>query len=314
MANLEGPFFVLGAVRSGTTLLRLMLGHHPEICRCEEFDFSVESLGEGPDLPAIVTFHERLEMHRGFRQSGYSIDTTLNHFDLLRAFLESRRRDEVRPLVGATVHSAFTRLHEIWPNAKYVYLRRDPRDVSRSIVAMGWAGTSWHATQRWVEVELEWQRLRERIDPEHCLEVRFEDLVDDPELVLDRICEFLGVTFDPDMLEIERDTTYKRPRSGAASSWKTAATPMEVRLAEAAANELLVPAGYEPSGLPPLTVNPIIGIVLALQDRLNRVRFSIQRYGPRLWLAGAMSRRLPFRRWRRDVELRAQDIMNQHMT
>ncbi|MDA0667092.1 MAG: sulfotransferase [Planctomycetota bacterium] len=46
------PFFIIGAERSGTTLLRLMLDHHPQIrCRFES-DFFVDHLTEeGDDLP-----------------------------------------------------------------------------------------------------------------------------------------------------------------------------------------------------------------------------------------------------------------------
>lgn len=43
----EKPIFLVGAERSGTTVLRLMLDHHPQIAWCNEFEYVVDSdIGE----------------------------------------------------------------------------------------------------------------------------------------------------------------------------------------------------------------------------------------------------------------------------
>lgn len=313
MNSTVAPFFVTGCVRSGTTLLRLLLGHHPQICQCEEFDFSVELFGEHPGQPTPQELHEFLELHRGFRLSGYEIDKSLGVADLLRSFLQSRRATEGCELVGGAVHSQFHRLTDIWPDAKFIHIRRDPRDVSRSIVQMGWAGNAWAGTHRWVETERHWSMLEEKLQSDKYMEIGFEQLVEDPVRVLERVCDFLGVQYDSAMLEIDRDTTYKRPGRGTASSWQDNATIREVQLAEAGAGDYLVAAGYEPSSHPRLRVGAMRRRSLKLQDRLVRTRFAIDRYGLKLWLAGVFSRRLPFHGWRTEVELRAQEIMNQHM-
>ena len=52
---------------------------------------------------------------------------------------------------------------------------------------------------------------------------------------------------------------------------------------------------------------------LAAQDRCFKIRFAIERYGLGLWGAGVMSRRLPFKAWRRRVEHRVHDVMRQHV-
>ena len=45
------PFFLVGAVRSGTTVLRLMLGHHREICKCEEMEYVTSALKQFSGVP-----------------------------------------------------------------------------------------------------------------------------------------------------------------------------------------------------------------------------------------------------------------------
>ncbi len=43
------------------------------------------------------------------------------------------------------------------------------------------------------------------------IQVTFEDLVAQPELELERVCRFLGVSYEPSMLDIEGDSSYRRP-------------------------------------------------------------------------------------------------------
>ena len=67
----RSPFFVVGAVRSGTTLLRLMLGHHPKICRCDEFEYVATAISGRSDWPDVKTYVAQLPWHRDFREAGF---------------------------------------------------------------------------------------------------------------------------------------------------------------------------------------------------------------------------------------------------
>ena len=317
--NLDGnsspvnPFFVVGCVRSGTTLLRLLLGHHPSICKCEEFDFAVEFPGHEQRATELSEFHYYLEHHRGFRLSGYSIDKTLDFTGLMHSFLRQRQAADTRPVVGATVHSNFHKLVQTWPEAKFVYLRRDPRNVSRSIVKEGWAGTTWHGTLPWIQAEAGWRNLRASIGDHQWIEIRYEDLIEDTRNTLDKVLGHLELEYDPEMLEIERDTTYKRPNPDEAQHWSASATPVEIRLVEACAGKYLSDAGYEPSELPPLTIGKLDKLSLNLRNRYNMIKFFIKRNGLVLWLLAITSRRLPFKGLRTDVQLRIDTITNRHM-
>lgn len=309
----SAPFFLVGSVRSGTTVLRLLLGHHPEICRCEELEFVAPLLAGRDDWPPLPAYHHFLRHDRGFRMSGYAIDESLSFPELARSFLEQLRAAEGRRIVGATVHEAFDELIRVWPEARFVYLRRDPRDVARSCVQMGWAGNTWGGVGYWLRAEERWQRLRARLPAERWREIHFEDLVGDAEAVLRQLCPFLGASFDPRMLAIESGTTYARPDPALARSWRDAAPARDVQLVETRLGELLRERGYAPSDLPRLQPDRLGLAAIRAGDTWGRLRFTWRRYGFWLWAAGFLTRRLPVRSWRDRVQLRVDAITNQHL-
>lgn len=308
------PFFLVGPVRSGTTLLRLMLGHHPEICRCEEMDFVTPFLAHRPDGVPIDEYLHELSVDRGFGLSGYEIDSRLNFMDLAQSFLEQRQRVDGRRLVGATVHHHFSLLPKIWSNARFVLVNRDPRDVTRSCMAMGWGGTAWHAARIWCDAQAEWERLKSLIPAERLHEIRFDELVNDPDRVLSDLTLFLGVSYSSFMQDIEKDTTYRRPSPSEAQSWRTKASAREIREVEARVGPAqILKAGYPLSGLPSLPLNLRTRMEIATADVVRRVTFRIDRYGFRLWLAGVISRRLPLRGLSDSIRLKINEVDNQYL-
>jgi len=58
----------------------------------------------------------------------------------VNSFLVQKRELESKQFVGATVHRKFDKLLMIWPDAKFIHVVRDPRDVARSVVKMGRVG------------------------------------------------------------------------------------------------------------------------------------------------------------------------------
>ena len=307
-------FFLVGSVRSGTTLLRLLLGHHPSICACEEMEYVAETVARHGTSPDMVAYRHALRLDRGFQATGFDIDDSMSFTELADSFMRQRWERDGRPVVGATVHNHFDALVRLWPDAKYIFLHRDPRDVARSCVQMGWVGTPWHGARFWVDAQEAWSRLSEAVPTERRLTLRFEDLVADTEATLATCCEFLDLEYDPAMLEIERDTTYRRPDPKAAKSWRTSASDREVAQVETVVGrQRLAAAGYEHSGLPELPVAGLGRWRIAVTDAVRRVRFRVRRYGLGLWAAGVASRRLPFQGWRERVQARIDAVDTQHL-
>src|SRR5262249_32892338 len=230
----QQPVFLVASERSGTTLLRLMLDSHPQLAWNEEFEYVVDYMPPAGGLPRIEDYHRALAHDFVFPSSEFSIDRTLSYPELVNSFLAQKLAREKRAVVGATVHRYFTRLLRVWPDAKFIHLIRDGRDVARSIMEMGWAGNAWRASLYWEEAEQNWERLSRQIPKDRSFTVRFEDLVTDPKRVLGEICAFCGVSFDPVMLEYHRSSTYGPPDPKMVASWKRKMSVREVREVEGA--------------------------------------------------------------------------------
>ena len=152
------PVFLVGSERSGTTLLRLMLDHHPEIAFEKEFDFVVAKVTDAGQLPPLDDYLEWIATVRG---ADYAIPPSLGYRALVNDFLRQKQAASGgKPHVGATIHRNFDRLRFLWPDARYIHLVRDPRDVARSVVQKGWAGNIYQASEFWIQAESCWDSTR----------------------------------------------------------------------------------------------------------------------------------------------------------
>ena len=250
------PFFLVGSIRAGTTMLRLMLEHHSKICRCHEMEYVASAIVGREEWPDVHSYARDLPRHYDFRNSGFVANASLTFPDLARDLFAQLRAADGKVVAGAAVHNHFDELTRIWPEARFIHLERDPRDVARSCVATGWAaGNVWAATDIWIAADDAWQRLKAQVPESRRIELKFEDVVAQPEIELERICRFLGVSYEASMLDIEHDTTYRRPSKRDARSWRDDAPPQDVRIMEARFGTRLTRAGYAPSGLPPLRIS-----------------------------------------------------------
>lgn len=116
----------------------------------------------------------------------------------------------VRELSGARIlvdsSKDYVRMRERYDAApagkvKVIYLYRDGRGVTFSSVKH-WRASVWHGAKEWAKTQRRIRRMLSGVRPEDRTEVRYEDLVTDPEGVLSRICAFLGLPFSKAMLSL----------------------------------------------------------------------------------------------------------------
>ncbi len=310
---IEKPFFLVGAERSGTTLVRLMLSHHPLIAWVEEFEYAVDLVEEGGRFPPLAEYYDWLETHRIFQSTPFVIDRQLDYPRLVDSFLWQKREKEGKPIVGATVHRNFDRIPYIWPSAAFIHLIRDPRDVARSCIDMGWAGNVWYGVDRWLEAEYTWNRLREKIPPDRYVEIHYEDLIENPVTVLSKICHFMGVEYDEAMLSYPKDSTYSLPNASLVGQWRKKLSNFEIQLVESKVGDLLVERGYQKSGLPPTTVNLFTRKWLQIDNWWYRLQFRIRRFGLLLVVADFLSRKLGLKQWQKRVKLAINEVQKRHL-
>lgn len=188
---LERPAFILSSVRSGSTLLRVLLDSHSEIHAPHELhlrDLRVALKGE----PATKSMGE---LGLDERHLEYLLWDRLLHREL-------ERRGK-RLLVNKTPTDVFIadRIVECWPDARFVHLLRHPGAIARSRAA----ARPQDSEERNVEVILRYADALEAVRARHPgLVIRYEDLTADPARELCRACEYLGVAFEPQMLDYDR--------------------------------------------------------------------------------------------------------------
>lgn len=271
------PVFVYGALRSGTTLFRLMLNSHQQIQNPGEVDFLFDHIRPDPAHPTGWRYDlDALGDDRIFRAKSLSLPPGVEGRDLLLDLvgqLAARHPDRVLTL---NVHRHAGRIATLLPAARFVHLIRDPRDVARSSVVMGWAGLSYFGVDHWIATERDWDAAD--IPDEQVLSLRFEDLMAEIEPRLTEVCAFMGVSFSPEMLEYYRDTTYGPPDPKIAGQWRGKVTDREVALLDGKCGTLLTSRGYAPAGTPALP-GPAERLRMGVENRFGRWRKSIGMFG-----------------------------------
>jgi hypothetical protein len=214
-ASLPPMPVIVGAPRSGTTLLRVMLDAHPLLAIPPETGFLMQArYVAGEDDAARDALFDLIT---GFPPAG----PTWNDFGLSRDSLRFEL-ELVEPFDLAAGIRAFYRLYaaqqnkvrygdktplycehigpirRILPEARFIHIIRDGRDSALSLRPL------WFApAQDITTLAQQWQRLvrAARADArEDYLEIRYEDLVTDAETALRKVCAFIDLPFDEVML------------------------------------------------------------------------------------------------------------------
>jgi hypothetical protein len=173
-------------------------------------------------------------------------------------------------------------LERLFPDAQFVHLVRDGRDVARSFLAMpeGIVTRTWAHPTSVGEFACEWRdqvggarSLGRRVGPGRYHELRYERLVADPTAELRAICEFAGLPFEPGMLayagklDLSRkphQQSLTRPPTPGLRDWRRDLAPADVQAFEAVAGDLLAELGYPVAGSPRTTA----------RGRLRRARYA----------------------------------------
>jgi Sulfotransferase family len=306
--KIDTPIFLIGSERSGTTLLRLMLDHHPELAFNLESEFLVADISAAGVFPDVAGYRRSLAADRVFRHSRFTVRDDLDFPALLNDFLRQKLERDGKRVVGATVHYGFRKLQYVWPNAKYIYLLRDGRDVAASVVEMGWAGNVFVGANWWLEAERDWAELRPALPPDRWIEVRYEELTAQAATQLQRVCEFIGVPYSERMFDYAASSTYSLPNPAQNFKWGRKLTAPELSLLEARIGAQLAARGYEVRNGRLPRIGRMRTRWLEWQSRLGVVRRKAELFGWPLLAKESISRRLRWTRLHGDAR-RAMDAI-----
>jgi len=280
------PIFVVGAPRSGTSLLARVLDAHPAIGLADElcfFDIVLSARWEVPELDSPERIARFLELLPRMDHVRYWADGEA----LIAAAAERLRADPApsyahcyRHLMEARAAAVGARrfgektpwnvrhleaLEALFPNARFVHIVRDPRAVVASKRKLPRTSTDFvtNAVKWSIDVAAA-ARYRES-SPERTarlLEIRYEDLVRNPEAVHRRVAAFLGEPFDPAMLAFNevgtpafgnqpwRDGVRRPLFDSSLASWRNEFTPAQLWLIQRLTRAEMARYGYTPEPIP----------------------------------------------------------------
>jgi hypothetical protein len=201
------PIFVLGCPRSGTTVLGQSIQRHPEVCDGTETHFFIAALEAFDEVWRYSA--ERLPPEFNWLDAeGITKDQFLVHYARgMRDLIESRTTGE-RWLDHTGGHVlVWDKLQKVFPDAQFVLIVRDGRNVVESVMHSFWGGSfSFRkAAEMWVEHNEAGMGALANASAEQGLLVTYESVVAAPEERLKEIVDFLGLLWVDDVLTAYTD-------------------------------------------------------------------------------------------------------------
>lgn len=201
-----------------------MLASHPSVCIPHETEFFMRVPAvTGPALRRSVEAYCRSgpfsnqELNSAALLAGLDRGLLRTRRDVFIEMLSRHARRAGKTMVGEKSPHHCRHVEAIaaeLPEARFIHIQRDPRDVVASRLSMEWSGRSIASGARsWAAIANEHRRLLRVMPADRYTAVRFEDLLRAPEQELRRLCTFVGLEFDPAMLRFDQ-----RAREGARSS------------------------------------------------------------------------------------------------
>ncbi len=271
------PIFIVGMPRSGTTLVRAMLSSHPRITISPETHYLSIWMKRFAHLDVgcpqdFETFWRRLVQTEEFPHLDIDPDKTrerilgygpVTHRTVFTGLMEEFAGKMNKPRWGEKTPGHYLHIDtllEWFPEARIVYVLRDPRAVVSSMLAVPWAGRD---TEEFVQQWLQCLRIMGKWEKDERVHVvAYEQLVSDPEQQLRRMCRFLDEEYTPAMCDRSQADLLLDKRQGWAmraiiealkplsrdsiGKWRSNLSAYQVAVIEHLTRREMLALGYEP--------------------------------------------------------------------
>ncbi len=274
-------FFVIGASRSGTTLLQVMISSHPDIIIAHEtrfYNIRRSNLGRWGELHDQENFRHAIEFTLNFsqiRDLDINVDKVSEQclaskpswetifLAILTNLAEKYHATRVGEKTPSHIHSLGL-LKDRFPNAKFIHIVRDPRAVISSQTKLPHYKKEYYnivgLCKNWHSKINCHRKYSDLIGPERYTAVKYEDLVANPEMALRTICDFINIEFSSKMLEyhkrdfpgfnlrkVHMQNTLKPVFKSSVDKWCKELSPAKIALIEYSLLDDMCLLGYEPS-------------------------------------------------------------------
>jgi hypothetical protein len=185
---LSQPTFVLCTLRSGSTLMRMLLNSHTQLHAPHEIHLRYVSV----NLDAKWSERSLKEMGLDAKGLEYLLWDRLLHRELATSS---------KPfIVDKTPNNVFIvdRLKECWPDARFIFLLRHPASIARSRKEMN---PNVEDDKNVDLIRRYCESLEKARQTYEGVTVHYEQLTTNPEAEMRKVCAHLKVPFEPAMLE-----------------------------------------------------------------------------------------------------------------
>jgi tetratricopeptide (TPR) repeat protein len=189
------PVFVVGMPRSGTSLVEQIIASHPAAKGAGELEFWSNAVHEYEDsiLAGPLAGSARKKMA-----------------DDYLSLLETKSGDVFRVVDKAPLNSDYLGvIHSVFPNARIVYMQRNPIDACLScyfqnfVLSLNFARDLTDLADYYRQHERLMAHWRAVLPPGTILDVPYEELVADQEGWSRRILDFIGLEWDSTVLDFQ---------------------------------------------------------------------------------------------------------------
>ena len=266
------PVIVLGVGRSGTTLLRVMLDRSSELAIPYETFFVPQLAHRHGKRPRLDDFLDDLGRLRTLYDWGITPDDVrprlregMTTSEAITAIFETYAERQGKTRWGDKTPLYMQQLpllERLFPDAVWIHLVRDGRDAALSFLELpeGFSGKTWAQPRTAAQFAARWRteilaaRKLGRHAGERYLELRYEDLVAEPERELRGVCEHASLTWEAGMLDHTRisDTAHMpehrnlaQPPTPGLRDWSSQMSREDALAFEEVAGDVLRGAGYE---------------------------------------------------------------------
>lgn len=200
--NCENPIFIVGAPRSGTTLLRSMIDAHPNLC-CPTWETGLFERFTAI-MDGDIQWHFKNDSALAVDRSALLDWMRRSCDDLMKQLTAPTGKPRWAEKTPAHVFH-IDLIHEMYPQVQFIHILRNGRDVVRSLQSMQWAPRDirW-SCRRWVDSVQAARRAAQELPADRFLELRYEDLIGDSGAAIKRLCEFLHEPVADQMLAFDK--------------------------------------------------------------------------------------------------------------
>lgn len=274
---MKNTIFIVGVGRSGTSLLQSILNAHTELAFLPETQFfrkyvAAAAYRKNEGKIAAAAFGKILKTDEAFQRAGIQVEDLMSNMDgttfrtaeaykvLLQLYLKGKNKKIIGDKDPRNI-DYLPQLHQHFPESKIIHIYRDPRDVILSKTKAAWSAHRplWQHTLIGQYQLARGRRLGKQLYGDQFFEIQYEQLINEPEQLLRNLTAFLGLAYEPGMMNFANSSrelvdekemswkkeTFKPILKGNSGKWKENFSQKQIQFVETVSKEAFQTLHYE---------------------------------------------------------------------